>query len=254
MSNKSRIPTCFAVVLIICVGLTGTASADIIWDQQQGNAWAAFAASTYFSARVADDFQLNTAASILSVGWAGGANDPYSVNGFHIRFYENDFDPGYPPYEDDPGQDPVDYHRPAYSPIYQQYIPIGNVIVSGPLGNSSWYFNYKANLPVSFEAEANTHYWFSIQAETGAYNLDPNLDTGTTQPWWGWLQAQTHNIDPGASNGDPVNGGIWEGRGYYDFTYSLDSSPVSTVPIPAAFWLLGTGLAGLFGIRRKIRK
>lgn len=33
-----------------------------------------------------------------------------------------------------------------------------------------------------------------------------------------------------------------------------DVSPVSSVPIPAAVWMLGSGLMGLVGVRRKLRK
>jgi hypothetical protein len=35
---------------------------------------------------------------------------------------------------------------------------------------------------------------------------------------------------------------------------NIDSITVSSVPIPAAFWLLGSGLLGLIGIRRRFRK
>lgn len=45
--------------------------------------------------------------------------------------------------------------------------------------------------------------------------------------------------------------------GYSTFTGSIDASsshPVSSTPIPAAVWLLGTGVAGLFGLGRRYRK
>jgi hypothetical protein len=41
-----------------------------------------------------------------------------------------------------------------------------------------------------------------------------------------------------------------------DVSYYIDNISMSPapVPIPAAAWLLGSGLIGLFGIRRKLRK
>ncbi len=36
----------------------------------------------------------------------------------------------------------------------------------------------------------------------------------------------------------------------HDLAFQLNGSPV---PIPAAVWLLGSGLIGLAGVRRKIR-
>lgn len=36
------------------------------------------------------------------------------------------------------------------------------------------------------------------------------------------------------------------------FTYT--TNPASSVPVPAAIWLLGSGLLGLFGVRRKFSK
>jgi hypothetical protein len=38
---------------------------------------------------------------------------------------------------------------------------------------------------------------------------------------------------------------------YTDFAYGTGSAPV---PVPAAVWLLGSGLMGLIGVRRKMRK
>ena len=37
------------------------------------------------------------------------------------------------------------------------------------------------------------------------------------------------------------------------FMWGLDNVKISTVPIPVAFWLLGSGLAGLVGIRRRFK-
>jgi len=39
-----------------------------------------------------------------------------------------------------------------------------------------------------------------------------------------------------------------------DQVIGLDNVNISTVPIPAAIWLLGSGLVGLVGVRRRMRK
>ncbi|MCX5805962.1 MAG: VPLPA-CTERM sorting domain-containing protein [Proteobacteria bacterium] len=220
---------CIAAALTICLALTGTASAELLWNQPQGG-WGAYIDNTNWNAWIADDFKLVTAAKINQAGWAGGAggaNDPISPSGFYVRFYDNYYD------------DALGHNRPADSPAYQVYIPIGS-IASSQIGESG-YFNYSANLPVSFAAAANTHYWFSVQADT--IRID--------QPWWGWLPADTQNIGPGELNFDsyvhyPVNQPPFSGYDY-DFTYSLSGS---AVPLPGAVWFLAPGFLGLAGWRR----
>jgi hypothetical protein len=39
-----------------------------------------------------------------------------------------------------------------------------------------------------------------------------------------------------------------------DFDFRIDQIEVTPVPVPAAVWLLGSGLFGLVGLRKKINK
>jgi hypothetical protein len=55
------------------------------------------------------------------------------------------------------------------------------------------------------------------------------------------------NVAMGAGNGV-------SGIGYVADSFKLDNVSLSAVPIPAAAWLLGSGLIGLIGIRRRFRK
>jgi hypothetical protein len=41
---------------------------------------------------------------------------------------------------------------------------------------------------------------------------------------------------------------------YSPASYALNSGQVNVVPIPAAVWLLGSGLVGLVALRRRMRK
>ncbi len=47
---------------------------------------------------------------------------------------------------------------------------------------------------------------------------------------------------------DLINGGDWD---YNDATFLLTNTSVTSVPVPAAAWLFGSGLLGLAGIARR---
>jgi hypothetical protein len=51
-----------------------------------------------------------------------------------------------------------------------------------------------------------------------------------------------------------IAAGYWPTDGTIPYTAFVDNIEVSEVPVPAAVWLLGSGLLGLVGLRKKIRK
>ncbi|SEM75698.1 VPLPA-CTERM protein sorting domain-containing protein [Syntrophus gentianae] len=79
-------------------------------------------------------------------------------------------------------------------------------------------------------------------ADTGSYNgIDPNYPVSG---WYGdyrYLAVSANDIKSVVLT-QVTWGCIWD---------NLDTTPV---PIPAAFWLLGSGLLGLVGLKKKFRK
>ena len=49
----------------------------------------------------------------------------------------------------------------------------------------------------------------------------------------------------------PLDKGYWETNGLFVSAHNLYVGSASSVPVPGAVWLLGTGLMGLVGLRRK---
>ena len=43
----------------------------------------------------------------------------------------------------------------------------------------------------------------------------------------------------------------WFGKSYYFFAWAVRPGDVAAVPIPSSFWLLGSGLVGLIGLKRR---
>ena len=59
--------------------------------------------------------------------------------------------------------------------------------------------------------------------------------------------------EPGGPSGDdPIAGStLWPDRQPFDLAFRLEGDPV---PVPGAVYLLGSGLVGLAGIRRKLKR
>lgn len=64
----------------------------------------------------------------------------------------------------------------------------------------------------------------------------------------GWYDGATWKIDTSYFGSDGVYQIKWEYDPQVAILYQIDAQPV---PIPGAVWLLGSGLIGLVGIRRK---
>ncbi len=112
---------------------------------------------------------------------------------------------------------------------------------SDPTGNSNWVWT-SANFNYSYPGETDDEYVGQLNFSTGgtySYTYRFSTDNGAT-----WLIADWY---------EGVNDG---GTQFFDAS-NLGYATVeggSPVPIPAAAWLLGSGLVGLVAIRRKLRK
>ena len=117
------------------------------------------------------------------------------------------------------------------------------------------------------------HLFYEELGETGYYDTSGNTQSGWNMsltnkgdfenirtPMWNinyWTGTGTEYVsDPEdwAWSSDFIYGG--QGLGHKDTAYfamAVREIQVSTVPVPAAVWLLGSGLLGLVGIRRKIK-
>lgn len=118
---------------------------------------------------------------------------------------------------------------------------------------------YTTNSPITFSGSALTQ--FDITPKFDGYNSTPywgvNLGDVTTD---GWTTLPNPPF-PGTYYSKDVTFN-YSGTlplGYYVFAFSLEprdfspkTSSATTVPVPPALMLLGSGLLGLIGIRRKV--
>lgn len=116
--------------------------------------------------------------------------------------------------------------------------------------------NGDSTLSVTFTVGVATDYKIvlhTMEGDSASVRLDDDVlgngiifgydqyHTGNT--YTGTLEAGTYYFDGGASADEYLRNASYD----FDFT-------VGTVPIPSAAWLLGTGLLGLAGFRRRYNK
>jgi hypothetical protein len=145
----------------------------------------------------ADDFQLDSAATVDSLIWQGGYFQCQLATGQHdynwdwrVLFWSDDGTGNYPG-----------------SVIYNQTIPDAAItrafwynFTHPTNGNTYWVANYSTDLPEPMTFDANTKYWITIQAiqgsnaaPQGAWCRHNNTDGGILlheaeilAPWWGY--------------------------------------------------------------------
>jgi hypothetical protein len=177
---------------------------------------------------VADDFTLNNTAMIAGVQWKGS----YSIyapqqDNFVIQISA-----------DDNG-------LPSATALYT--LNVGNdanrtELLESPSPQSQTYiFTYSANIsPLSLPAGS---YWLSIFSDSP--NPDPDYR-------WAWV----HQFDPPEGN-EAIRSAVDQPYAYA-VPYKTDFTLLgpSSVPVPAAAWLFGSGLIGLAGftIRNRHRR
>lgn len=110
---------------------------------------------------------------------------------------------------------------------------------------------------------------------TGVFSFDIPFDFGVAFQMTGSLDAFTQALSGvggsvASAHSDFGSSGLWKGisevhladgtvlRGYslasasgFDWINAFPSGPVASVPVPATLWLLGAGLLGLIGVRRR---
>ena len=163
---------------------------------------------------VADNFELDQNALISGLVWWGGYfNPPPGSDNFTISLYsDNGGQPG---------------------TVLEQYdLGVVNAVATGLFVNPpDLYpeFEYSANLPTPFLAQAGVTYWLSI--------VNPPADV------WLW-EASASPLDPGVERS--FNGGAWQ-----PFDYNT-SFALEAVPEPPALGLVALGVICLIR-RRKAR-
>jgi len=215
------------ILIILLFGLSQfpmDANAYIVWNQKIDDAFFTHTSNNFYTdyygteTIAADDFISSSDAEISIVNWQGAVLDGDNdlLNGFWIRFYSNN------------GTVP-------YSLLCEEYVPMEDILFV----DRDHYASYTANLTTaSFLALANTPYWFSVQADTLIKYAGDDDNSG----WWGWAGNYSTILNPAY---DIVRGPLYNETSFY---FEL-SNPV---PIPGAVWLLGSGLLGLVGLRRRI--
>ena len=104
------------------------------------------------------------------------------------------------------------------------------VVFLNPAQNISLYFNSAGYMPVSF---------YLYDADGGTLEIQNISTMGAWEP----LSFSAGNV---------AYMDIYQPEDWW--TYAVDDLSFDSVPIPGAVWLLGSGLMGLIGLRRKFGK
>ena len=121
----------------------------------------------------------------------------------------------------------------------------------------------------TIEWDAGAHFWQSPGQPPRltylGFFLDKNLDPITTAAFAGRTASGGGDLDPPIAFASLAQDGVFRGmlfidiRGSdaadFDWVWDPDDRPtVGVVPVPAAVWLLGSGLIGLLGLRKRFKR
>ena len=242
---------CITVLLIAFASLSS--AAVVKWSQmpsmQPFNGYS-FSSETQVPAQVADDFLCENGLPVIGLTWWGSywdpivypysnsatfgdpaSNPPGIVRGFNINIYSDvPAGSGFLPWS----------HPGAQG--YSQYVPLDGMRVTEKVfgqiqrpASTQTVFQYDAKLPVPFEQVAGNIYWLSIQA----------VDPQGNPLQWGWQESVDHWNDNAVQIG-------YARQGWWDLLTGEDMAfETKAIPIPGAVWLLGAGLLGLLGLRKR---
>lgn len=137
-----------------------------------------------------------------------------------------------------PGTAHLNVSLPSAATNYGYSVPV-QISASTPFTFNSAYFvaNYASGLQVTVNGVLN-----GILVDSASFTVDTSKAVLET---FNWANVDTITI-AGSGGTLPIGG---------DRSFSFDNvivnGPVSSVPVPAAAWLLGSGLIGLTGVARK---
>ena len=123
----------------------------------------------------------------------------------------------------------------------------------GPEDSFAWKINFSGDSIGSYEileVVADNDTSFTTVGEGWITQINYGSYSGT-EGWWmnnlSYDLGETWTYD----YGDPSDGQAIVWKSGMDFAYGLATPETPTVPVPAAVWLLGSGLIGLVGLRRR---
>jgi hypothetical protein len=161
--------------------------------------------------------------------WAVAAEDygipnPGVYNGSIVWQIYNDNSgvPGTVQYSGTAAPTPVSNHSTSWGQSYQLDFSIGSV----PLGSGAYWLALH-NGPMT--TQSVSHYFWESSSKTGSVVAFAAADPPPPGTWGDWTLYPGGALAFQLYNGNPI-------------------------PLPGAVWLLGSGLLGLIGLRKKLRR